>query len=194
MNWESTINLEAKSIPGVKFRIRKITEGLRVQLRLHLAEAFGRMRDIEAEREAFHAELAERHGKRADDLLVADLSAEERKRLAGFVERLALIQDAELNAAYYEAAFEAAEGITVDGKAPDAALLRDRGPGELYREIVAAVLREAGLSAEEKANLESPSTSAAAVDGKTSATSAASASGTDSTSSESAGSTSPTGQ
>lgn len=190
-NFESTLARTSATHPGVRFTIRCITEGVRLQLRRQLAGAFARIRDIEAERDEFYARLAETKGKPFDQITMAELTPRERREFDRLQEAIDLVQDTEVQPAYFDAAFVSVEGLTIDGRAPDGAALRDRGPSRLVQEITAAILAEAGLTPEQRANLESPSTSAAAVDGITNVTSAAPASATASTADATAGSISP---
>jgi len=189
MNFESTVTKQSK-LAGVSFTVRKLTEGVRIRLRLDLADALARLRDIEAERQEFFEGLASAKGKAVDEITLAELTAKERRALDGFTDRIELINEAEVNPAYFRAGFVAVEGLEIDGRVPDAEMLMQSGPPELYREILAEIFKHAGLTAEERENLRSPSTSGAEVDGQTSSSNAQSASGTDSTQGETAESTS----
>lgn len=192
MNFESTITAASKVLDGVTFTFAKLTEGVRTAIRLKLADALARSRDIEAEREEFFAALEQSKGKPFDEITMGELTARERATLQTFNDRIELVNDSEVNPAYFDACFVSVEGIEINGKNPDAATLRKSGPRELYREILAAIMTEAGLTPEQRENLKSPSTSGAVVDGKTSGINAPGASETDSTSPATAESTSPT--
>ncbi|MFN3323416.1 MAG: hypothetical protein ACK5AZ_07970 [Bryobacteraceae bacterium] len=180
MNFESKTTQQSKleGFQGVSFTVNKLTEGVRIQLRLKLADALARLRDIEAEREEFFESLAQGKGKPFEEIRVSELTAKERRVLDGFNDRIDIINETEVNPAYFQAGFVSVEGLEIDGTKPDAETLRKAGPPALYREILAAIFSNGGLTAEEKENLESPSTSGAAVDGQTSSTNAPSAEST----------------
>jgi len=191
LNYESTIAKESRAWPGARFTFRRMSEGMRADLRRKLAEAFGRLRDVAQDREDFHAALAERAGKPLDAITVGELTPGERRRLAEIEERQALIQEAEIQPEYFRAGFVRVEGLTVDGQDPDGALLRAAGPPELVREITEAIVAESALTPAERENFGSPTTSGAPVAGPTNDTIAPPASGSDSTNGASAASTSP---
>ena len=190
MNFESKVTRESK-LPGVSFTVNKLTEGMRVHLRLRLAEALTQLREIQIEREEFFDSLASAKGKAVDAILVRDLTPRERRTLYDFAERAELINDSEVYPAYFDAGFVAVDGIEIDSVKPSAETLRQSGPPELYREILNEILAGAGLSVAESANLGSPSTSGAGVDGKGQSTSAPPAGGPEATSPATADDTSP---
>jgi hypothetical protein len=181
MNFESRVTRQSK-LPGVAFTVNKLTEGVRVALRLRLADALAQLRDIETEREEFFDSLAQAKGKPVEDILMRELTHRERRALQGFIDRAELINESEVYPAYFDAGFVAVDGIEIDGKKPDAETLRKSGPPALYREILAEILASAGITDEESENLGSPSTSGAEVDGKGPSTDAPSASGAEATS------------
>jgi hypothetical protein len=191
LNYESTITKESAACPGVRFTFRRMSEGMRIELRRKLAEAFGRLRDVAQDREDFNAALAERVAKPLETITVGELTAAERRALAALEERQALIQETEIQPAYFQVGFVRVEGLTIDGAAPDGALLRAAGPPDLVREITDAIVAESALTPAERENFGSPTTSGAPVAGPTNDTTAPLASGSDSTNSGSAASTSP---
>jgi hypothetical protein len=179
-NYVSTITKDSAALPGVRFTIREISEGQRRRLRRELAPAFARVADIETEREEFYAELAERFGKPVTEIALADLTPRERNKFASLNERIDFENDTAVNPGYFKAAFLGVKGLSIEGKSADdmdADALIECGPPALVREITRAILRGAELEDAEKANLSSPSTSTAPVEGPTSDTSAANVSG-----------------
>lgn len=163
MNFESLIRHESAAAPGVTFFVRRMTEGARLRLRLDLAAAFAKLRAIEADRSDLLDRAAERLRKAAEEILVAELLPAERRDLADLVEREALVQATEINPAYLAAGLDSIEGLTLDGTAiTDAGGLARVPSPELYREVMDAVLAAAGMSAADRGNSASPSTSGAA--------------------------------
>jgi hypothetical protein len=191
MNFESRVTRQSK-LPGVSFTVNKLTEGVRVALRLRLAEALARLRDIEAEREEFFDSLAKAKGKPVEEIRVRELTHRERRTLQNFIDRAELINESDVYPAYFDAGFIAVDGIEIDGKKPDAETLRKSGPPALYREILAEILAGAGITDEESENLRSPSTSGAEVDGTSPSTDAPSVSGAEATFPATVEGTSPT--
>ena len=63
----------------------------------------------------------------------------------------ALVQ-AEIEREYVMWGVKSVAGLTVDGREAGPGLLADAGPEELFREALAAVRREIGLSEEERKN------------------------------------------
>lgn len=180
MNYVSTITKNSVTAPGVRFTIREISEGQRRRLRRELAPAFARLADVETEREEFYDRISQRLGKPAAEILTSELTARERREFATLNERIDEINDVEVNPAYFKEAFLGVKGLSIEGKSADdmdADAFIECGPPALVREITAAITRGAELDDAEKANLSSPSTSSAQVEGATSATNAAIASG-----------------
>jgi len=184
MNFTSLIRHESREAPGVSFGVRRMTEGTRLKLRLDLAAAFGRLRALESERVDLLDRAAERLRKPADQVLVGELLASERRELAELVEREALIQQTEINPAYLAAGIAWIEGLTLDGEAiTDAAGLARVPCPRLYREILDAVLAASGLEDADRPNSGSPSTSGAVEGGETAVTTAPGASASSNTAS-----------
>lgn len=191
MNYESTITKDAQACAGVRYTFRRMSEGMRIELRRKLAAAFARLRDLAQDREDLDAAMAERLSKPIEQITMAELTPAERARLARILDEQALVQECDIQPGYFDAAFVAVEGLTIDGIAPDGALLRAAGPPNLVREITEAILAESMLTPAERENFGLPTTSGAQVDGPTTGTAAPHASGSDSTSGASAASTSP---
>jgi hypothetical protein len=190
VNYTSTITRDAEACAGVKYTFRRMSEGMRIELRRKLAPAFARLRDLAQEREDLDATMAERLGKPIEQITMGELTSAERARLARILDDQALVQECDIQPGYFGACFVRVEGLTIDGADPDAQLLRDAGPPDLVREITDAILAESVLTPVERENFGSPTTSGAQVAGPTTGTAAPPASGSDSTNEGSAGSTS----
>lgn len=176
MNYTSLITRDSAALPGVRFTIHELSEGARRKLRRVTAQAFAALAALDFDREAFHAALEERLGKPADQIKMAELTREERREFERLNEAADLIRDLDIHPHYFEAGFVSVEGLTIDGTVADrhinAKTLVDFGPPALVREITRAILAGSALDDAASANLDSPSTSAAAVDGKTKGTNA----------------------
>lgn len=180
MNYISTITKDSAALPGVRFTIREISEGQRRRLRRELAPAFARIADIETERAEFYERIAERTGKPVAEITLDELTPRERREFDSLNEQIDFENDTAVNPVYFKAAFLGVKGLSIEGKPADdidAEGLIECGPPALVREITVAILRGAELDDAEKANLSSPSTSTAPVEGQTSGTNAGSASG-----------------
>jgi hypothetical protein len=173
MNYVSTITKDSAALPGVRFTVRELSEGARRRLRRATAASFAKLAEVDYQREDFHARLAERLDKPADQIKLVELTRDERREFDELNEAVDLIRDLDINPLYFEAGFVSVEGLTINGNAsPDAKTLVEDGPAALVREITQAILAGSALSAGEEANLDSPSTSSAAVAGETNDTSA----------------------
>ena len=64
----------------------------------------------------------------------------------------AALLGAEIERLYVAWGLKAVSGLSVDGRAADAELLAEKGPEGLFREALAAVRHETGLSEEERKN------------------------------------------
>lgn len=132
MNFESTIERESTTHPGVVFRVRRMTFGRRMDLTRRIREAVGRMRFLEA----------------------GEQTPEEDAEAA--------LLGAEIDAEYLRWGLEAVTGLELDGEPATVESLIGRGPEELTREALQLVLAEAHLSDDERKNSESHSISLAA--------------------------------
>src|SRR5712671_2486993 len=106
MNYTSTIDLESQAIPGVKFRIRRVTFGRRLDLARILRD---RLEAI--------AKLA--------------LATESPARAA----QTALLS-AEMDCVHLRWGLDAIEGLEIDGAPATADSLIDSGPESLVKEIL----------------------------------------------------------
>ena len=169
---------QAADFRGVRFVLRKMTEGRRIRLRIALAGPQARIRELLEEYER----LAEKAG--------GEMDADTRARVRQLSLAMAEISDNEITPAWVRWGLEAIEGLEIDGSGATVESLIEAGPRTLYHEVADAIRKEAGLTEEEQGESESPIISAALEDGRKSSISAACASGSDSTSSETAGGTS----
>lgn len=181
MNYSSTVTRESAHIAGAKFTTKKMSEGIRIDLRRKLSDHFHELRAIEAEEQTFLLDLSKKYEKPAAEILLSELNPEERQDLETYLDRKEEIQDTRINPAYFRAGFVRIEGFEIDGKVPDADAMIAAAPPALVREIHAAILEDAGLTLNQKENLESPTTSSAQVGGQTNASSADTAGASSST-------------
>ncbi len=168
LNFTSTKTLTSEKFPGVSFTIRVMTDGVRSALNLALAGTLAKMRDLTADIQSIDferdAEGNVLEAKAAPHMLaLATNLTDEALRLRRFT----------MDPEYFKACFVSVDGIQIDGTVPDGPTLKERGPEDLYREIVEKIHEEAEMSAEERANLGSPTTSVAGVGGQTNGTTAA---------------------
>jgi len=84
-------------------------------------------------------ELAQRH-----EFLEASERLDDRMEAA--------LLESEINLTYLRWGLKSIDGLTVDGADATPDLLAERGPEELFREALAAVRAQAGLTAEERKN------------------------------------------
>ena len=156
MNFASKVTHQSTTCEGVSFTIKKLSEGLRMKLRLALADANAKLRDLATEEAAsVGAPDAERLG------LLSRISTDVRD----------LMNDV-LAPAWVRALLVSIDGLTIDEAPATPETLISDGPRELYREVVAAVQAEFGLTERERGESAPPTTSSAQVDGRTSDTSA----------------------
>ena len=131
MNYTSTIEFESAAIAGVRFGIRRVSFGRRLEL----------ARILRYRLEAI-AQLA--------------LATESPARAA----QTALLA-AEMDTVHLRWGFDSVEGLEIDGAPATADSLIESGPEALLKEILAAVRQETGLAEDERKNSEPPSTSCA---------------------------------
>lgn len=118
-------------MPDVRFRLRRISFGRRLELARLLRD---RMESIER-----LALLPEGEARQAETALLS----------------------AEIDAIHIRWGLAAIEGLEIDGAPATADSLIEAGPEDLVQEILAGVRQETGLSADERKNFAPPSTSCA---------------------------------
>ena len=143
MEYASQVEVESRAFPGVRLTVRRMSFGRRLELTRQVQEL--------AKKLAFLAA-----GEK-------DAASEAEQALLG----------AEVDRAYLRWGLAGVEGIDIDGMAATAESLIAAGPEALVREALEAVRREAGLSADERKNCASPSTSSSEAKPDGSATNAA---------------------
>src|SRR5579871_161518 len=131
MNYTSTIDVESQAIPGVQYRLRRVS----FQRRVNLART---LRD--------HLEALSR-------LAILEDTAERAAQTA--------LISAEMDAIQLRWALDSIQGLEIDGALATVDSLIEAGPESLVAETLAVVRRETGLSDEERKNSEPPSTSCA---------------------------------
>ncbi len=186
--FNSTKTFPSTSCPGVSFTIRVMTDGVRSSLNLALAATLAKMRDITADIQSIDFPRDEK-GNVIESQAVPQMLA----KATNLTDEALRLRRFSMDPEYFRLGFVSVSGILIDGKEnPDGPTLKESGPEELYREIVDRIHNEAELTAEERANLDSPTTSVAAVAGQTSDTTVAPADAKATTSPETVPSTSPT--
>jgi hypothetical protein len=165
MEYSSHIKISSKACEGVEFTILRLTWWRRQVLRERQGAILERGQGLQEKmaplREEYRAAAAaakESGGPIAFD----EAKLKELLRLIGETQR---IDRQELTPIAVEFALVGIEGLKIDGQAADFKLLRECGPDPLYEEIAQVVGEQLGLSPGEQENLESPSISAAVVDG-----------------------------
>lgn len=185
VEFSTTKPVESKVMPGVTFVFRVLTEGVRNLLNLTMADDLSAVRDLQADINSLDYPRKD-DGTIDDKKALGPRLAADMLKLTDKVDRL---QRTRINPAWFKTCYVRVEGLCIDGV--DAGTLTadqfiQTAPIPLYEEIVARIRAEAEMSPEERANLDSPITSAAGADGPKSATTAASAEVKDCTSPETA--------
>jgi hypothetical protein len=144
MNYESTVTRQSAVLPEVRYGVRRMSYGRRLDLTRQLKDLLGRIEFARAGEDgpAREAEMA---------------------LLAGEVDR-----------EYLRWGLAELEGLDIDGTTATPETLFAGGPEELVREIVDEIRQQAGLTENERKNFESHSTSFGAAEPGGNATNAAS--------------------
>ncbi len=179
VDFKSHRSVKSATMPGVTFVFRVMTEGVRTRLNMALADDLAKLRIVRAKLDSLDVPRQDDGG--IDES--AALSPETKAEVLNIIDEIDCIRRTAIDPAYFRECFSHTSGLTIDDRTPlDADDLLENGPEALYREIVSYIRADMELTLEERANLESPTTSAAPVDGRTSSTTAAVASPADSTS------------
>lgn len=128
MDYESTVEIESQRVDGVRFTVRKMSFGRRVELTKTIQGVLGKLEFLEAGEKSVHEEAE------------------------------AALLSARVDREYLRWGLIAIEGLTIDGEAATPETLAESGPEELTAEAIAAIRREARLGEEERKNFESHST------------------------------------
>jgi hypothetical protein len=162
----STKTIESKSFPGVRFVIKRMTkrradalDDAQAPFRERLRPLYEEFTPLDKERVelkgAFPADKAQRWSE-----LLREIGKIDSNEMTPVAARFCLVRIEDLEITYPGAdGADVTEPATLD-------LVMANGPDALYQEIVHEIKRECGLLPEEVENLNLPSTSAAAVDGK----------------------------
>ena len=129
MTYESTVTVESAKYPGVRFTVRRMSFGRRLELTRTIKERLGRLEFLAAGESG-----------------VSD-------------ETEAALLTGEIDREYGAWGLAAVDGLEIDGEPATPQSLIDKGPEPLVAEVLEAVYREAGLSEDERKNSESHSTS-----------------------------------
>lgn len=176
MNYLSTESFESQSFAGVTVKLKKMSQRRRAEFNLNMAALLDKARTIDIANEPLEMEYS------------AFLKTVETAKAAGA--ELPLFPEDKLDALgkawTAKRRFEQDEmappllrwgvasidGLVIDDKPADVELLIDAGPPELCEEISYQITRVMNLSAAERKNSESPTTSGAVADGATTNTTA----------------------
>lgn len=167
MNYFSDAKITATTsgYEGVTFRLRRFSEKIRAELRFRLASHLARVRELEAELEGLTDGST---SSCARQLREAEIEYE----LESIIRR-------DVDPVCVQALLLGVDGLHVDGREPDAQVLYESGPAELWQELVELVRGMAGFDEEQTKNFERLSTSNAAGGRPILATDVAAASRTD---------------
>ena len=189
--YTSTRTVESKSCPGVTFKIKRFSEGLRMELSETLAETQGEMYLADAQLEHARSEAGfipeMTMAERVDHARVAVAPAELRE-INELFDKQKCLKKGTIDPVYFKAGLISVDGLIVDDiTVSDPQAIRLHGPDPLYQEILDEIYKEVELAGHERENLESPSTSGAETDGKIHGITAPSAKSPEPTSNETAG-------
>ena len=162
----STKSIASKAFPGVRFVIKRMTkrradalDDAQTPFRERLRPLYEEFTPLDKERLELKGALpAERLQRWAE--LLGQIAKIDQNEMAPVAARLCLVRVEDL-----EITYPGPDGSDVTAPAT-LDLIQEHGPDDLYQEILHEIKRECGLLPEEVENLDSPSTSAAAVDGK----------------------------
>jgi hypothetical protein len=151
---------DSAAMPGIKFRLKRITEPLRQEFRQEIANFNDQLEELGEE-----ATVLETPEQKKDP--------ENRKRLRFLNREYNQIIDQKINPAWIKSFLVDVSGLTVGGDeltTPDQII--NQAPQALYAEILSQIKERAALGGAEVKNSESASTSSAPVDGPTASTTA----------------------
>lgn len=164
MRFESQFTIDSKLFPGVRITVRRLNQVQRARLEFELLPHRVRYSDLMAKLEALPKE---------PEPPAIDPDRIERGRLT--LESTAVL-NAHFKPLTIRAGFISIEGADLNGSPFTADSLIEHGDSALIDEVWIAIEQEAGLSAEQTKNSQSPSTSAALEGGESKPTIAANAS------------------
>jgi hypothetical protein len=127
--YESLAEVASERLPGVRFRVERMSFGRRLELVRQLKDLLGRLEFLQA--------APQSPQQQAEAALVAG----------------------EIDRVYLRWGLRSVEGLEIDGRPATPDALLERGPEALLDEALAVIRREAGLSETERKNSRSPSIS-----------------------------------
>jgi hypothetical protein len=143
MNYDSSVWKASAEAEGVRYRVRCMSFGRRLELMKRVGDSLARLEFLQA-------------GEPTAE------STAEATRLGGAIDR-----------EFLEWGLEEVDGLAIDGQSATPAMLIESGPESLVKEALSAVRSAVGLSEQERKNSESPSTLSIAAKPSGSATNAA---------------------
>lgn len=165
LNITSTVVVESKAVPGVKYTLKKMTEGRRIKLRAQIAKPARRLveilGDIEAERIALEYHMQQK--KLAEENGIDFAETYNLTRVSELVTERDTLDKDEIRPAYLRWGLKSVDGLTIDGKPADAESIIENGSDEaikLYEEMIAEIYKAAGLTERQEGESVPPTTSA----------------------------------
>ncbi len=143
MDYESSVWKASTEVEGVRYRVRCMSFGRRLELMKRVGDSLARLEFLQAGEPTVE-------------------STAEATRLGGAIDR-----------EFLEWGLQEVEGLAIDGQAATPVTLIESGPELLVQEALRAVRSAVGLSEQERKNSESPSTLPIAARPSGSATNAA---------------------
>lgn len=179
MNFESKITHESRTVPGVKFTVRRLNVVQRAKRDAPLLQQRVRLTEIDHRLRSLPEIPVDGHDPFGPDRAALNVELQD-------------LENLHFRPAYLRAGLISVEGIEIDGAPVTAQTLIESGPDDLIIEIYNACMSASEMNAVQQGNLQSPITSAEQEGGGESNTTVTSAAATDTISTAIAASTSPT--
>ncbi len=144
MDYESIVTVQSEARPGVELRVARMSFGRRVELMKRVRELARRVEFLEAGSLAGGQAAAGGEAGR-DNRAARSIRCAEERMEAGLLR-------AEIDRMFVLWGVTGIAGLRVDGAEATPELLAERGPEDVFREALAAVRRQAGLTEEERKN------------------------------------------
>jgi hypothetical protein len=171
MNYLSTESFESKNFAGVTVKLKKMSQRRRAEFNLTMAALLDKARNIDIANEPLELEysafLKSVDAAKASDSELPVFPDDKLDALGKAWTAKRRFEQDEMAPPLLRWGVASIEGLVIDGKPADIELLIDAGPPELCEEISYQVTRVMNLSAAERKNSESPTTSGAVADGAT---------------------------
>ena len=191
MNIQRAVWFESEVLPGVRYKLRRMTEREATEIRLSLAEAVAELQQVEEEGAKLRKENPCLEDEGADLDAIEKLSVEDRVLANNLVNRTWSAMAQHIMPAWIRAGLMEIENLEFDGVPADIETFLTEVEDDAVVEVHNELERLCGLDAEERKNFESPSTSTTAVDGATNGLAAPNAAPSATTPKETAPDTSP---